>query len=215
MIHLLLQNIVWFFVKSLIMTYKVQWVGVENLARARAASPDNSMIVTAFHETVVPVMRAHAWTEPFALLSSRSKDGDYAAFVSKKMGFIAVRGSSKKRNKDKGGKEAMEEFLLNLRSGNGIGITIDGPKGPRHICKPGAVVLAQKSGAPILPTIGVSSSYWEFGSWDRFKLPKPFATITVIYGEPIFVPADSTPEEISRYCVQVSDVMKKILADFT
>ncbi len=214
MIHLLLQNIVWFFVKSLIMTYKVRWVGLENREKARAASPDRSVIITAFHGTVVPVLRAHAWTEPFAVLASRSKDGDYAAFVAKKMDFLPVRGSSKKRNKDKGGKVAIEQFLAYLKNGHSIGITIDGPKGPRHVCKPGAVVIAQKSGAPILPTAGLAASYWEFNSWDRFMLPKPFTTITVIYGEPIFVAADASPEEITAYCLQVSDVMKKLTADF-
>ena len=213
MIHLILQNIVWFFVKGLIMTYKIRWVGIENREKARAESPDRSMIITAFHETVVPIMRAHAWTEPYAVLASRSKDGDYAAFVSKKMDFIPVRGSSKKRNKDKGGKEATLQFLENLKSGNSVALTIDGPKGPRHVCKPGAAVIAQKSGAPILPTVGVAASYWEFNSWDRFKLPKPFTTITVIYGEPIFVPASATPEEISAICLQVSEVMKKLMAE--
>ncbi len=150
-------------------------------------------------------MSGHAWTSPYLALSSRSKDGDYAAYVSEKMGFVAVRGSSKKKGVDKGGKEVLQEYITKLGEGISGGLTVDGPKGPRQKCKIGAVLMSFESGAPILPVIGLANSYWEFNSWDRFKLPRPFAKIHMIYGAPIIISPESTPEDLERACDLVTN----------
>ena len=212
MLHKILQRVLWLFIRTLISTYKLEIQGKENYDKAVAMNPDKSLIFTLWHEDVVSGMVNHAWTKPFAVLSSKSKDGDYAAYISKKMGFTPVRGSSRKKNKDKGGSEAIQLFVTNLKAGNSIGLTVDGPKGPRQVCKIGAALVAQKTGAPILPMIGKSSSHWVFNSWDQFKLPKPFAKLTVVYAEPIMVPASATPEELEGYCQKVGDSMKRLAA---
>ena len=159
-----------------------------------------------WHEHVLGIMAAHAWSEPLLALASKSKDGDYAAFVAKKLGFTPVRGSSKKKGKDKGGKEAMQIYIEGLTRGLRGGLTVDGPKGPRRECKPGAVIIAKESGAPILPTASHFHSYWEFKkSWDKFKIPKPFSRIDIIYGEPICVHPSTTNEEVEKICIQIAE----------
>ncbi|MBA2403226.1 MAG: lysophospholipid acyltransferase family protein [Bdellovibrionales bacterium] len=196
--------------RSLIATYRIEVRGQEQREKAKKLNPKGSFVFAVWHEQVVSVLSAHAWTQPYLALSSRSKDGDYAAFVSEKMGFVAVRGSSRKRNVDKGGKEAIQEYVAKLNQGISGGLTVDGPKGPRQKCKVGAVLIAQQTGAPILPVVGIANRYWEFNSWDKFKIPKPFANIVMLYGEPVVVEADASPERIEQICNQVSEDLKNL-----
>lgn len=176
-------------------------------------SPHGSFVFALFHEQAIGSMAAHAFSYPYLTLASRSKDGDYAAFIAQKMGFIPVRGSSRKRKVDKGGKEAMFEYIARLKEGKSGAITIDGPKGPRHKCKPGIVVMAQQTGAPILPVVAMASTHWEFNSWDRFKIPKPFCRLRIYYGEPITVPADTSKEQVDEIGEQVSASLLKLIQE--
>lgn len=210
MIHLILQHILWFFIKLLFSTLKVEFKNKKDFVAARGHHPDRVFIFAVWHENVVSTLRAHAWSEPLLTLSSRSKDGDYANFVAQKLGFIGVRGSSKKGKRDKGGKEAVNKYISMFKEGYSGGITVDGPRGPRQVCKPGVAFIAQQTGAPIIPVCGKASSYWEFNSWDRFKIPKPFATITVSYGAPIIVPPEATTEEVEKICAVVTERLKKL-----
>lgn len=214
MMHKILQRIAWLFLRTLIATYRVEFRQVENKKKAQELTPNRSFIFACWHGQVLTSLCAHAFTEPFAVLASRSKDGDYAAFVSEKMGYVAVRGSSRKKNKDKGGKEAISQFVAKLKEGISVGITMDGPKGPRHVVKVGTPVIALQAGSPIVPTIGLASSFWEFNSWDKFQIAKPFSKLTIIYGEPIPVPQDATPEMVSEICIQVAEAMKRVEEDF-
>ncbi|MFY7992185.1 MAG: lysophospholipid acyltransferase family protein [Bacteriovoracaceae bacterium] len=210
MIHRFLQFLIWAIIRLLLSTYRITVQGIEFRERARTIHPQKSFIFAVWHEQVVSVMSGHAWTEPYLALSSRSKDGDYAAYVSKKMGFVAVRGSSKKKNIDKGGKEAIREYVEKLNLGISGGLTVDGPKGPRQVCKIGVVLMSQETGAPILPVVGIASSYWEFNSWDRFKIPKPFSKILMVYGEPILTPKNASAEDLEKVREQVTNSLKEL-----
>lgn len=200
MIHLLLQHLVWFIVRSLMLTWRYEKVGLENLEKARRAHPQGAFLQAFWHEHLLAYSTAQAWSGPFLGMVSRSKDGDYAAFLLKKMGFTAVRGSSRKRGKDKGGQAAMEHFVTELLKGASGGLTVDGPKGPRHVCKPGIVIIASETGALIVPGTAVGRTYWEFKSWDRFKIPRPFTTVRVIYGEPVAVRPNLSQSELADTC---------------
>lgn len=208
--HTLLQNVLWFIVRTLISTYKTEVRGTEHRQKAHALNSRGSYIFVMWHEQVIACMNGHRNTEPYLALASRSKDGDYAAFVAKKMGFTPVRGSSNKKRQDKGGKEAMALYVEKLKEGLCGGLTVDGPKGPRHKCKPGAVIMAKLTGAPILPVVAVANRYWEFNSWDKFKIPKPFAKIIMCYGEPIQVEADASEERIAQVCEEVNQSLIKL-----
>lgn len=210
MIHRVLQNIIWFVVWSIRLTQKFEFRGTEHRAKVKELNPKNAFVFAVWHEQVLSLLSAYAWTEPFMALASRSKDGDYAAFVCQKFGFHSVRGSSKKNNKDKGGKEAMWTYIQRMSAGQSGGITIDGPKGPRHTCKPGIVVIAKETQAPIIPVVAEADSFWEFKSWDRFKLPKPFATIRIACGAPIMVPADASPEQVTEYCQLIEQRLEEL-----
>lgn len=202
--HKFLQHVIWFFIKALISTYRMEIRGKEHREKARALNPKGSYIFVMWHEQVIAVMNGHAFTEPYLALASRSKDGDYAAFVAQKMGFTPVRGSSNKKRQDKGGKEAMAMYVDKLKEGLCGGLTVDGPKGPRHKCKPGAVVMSKLTGAPILPVVAVAKRHIEFNSWDKFKIPLPFTKIIMTYGEPIQVEREADDARVAEICEKVN-----------
>lgn len=206
MVTTILKTFIWFLIRSLIATYRFHFFQTENKDKAIKINPNGSYLMAIWHEHVLGIMAAHAWTEPLLALASRSKDGDYAAYVAKKLGFTPVRGSSKKKGKDKGGKEALQIYIEGLSKGLRGGLTVDGPKGPRRECKPGVAIIAKETRAPILPTASHFHSCWEFNkSWDKFKIPKPFSRIDIIYGEPITVPSSATNEEIDKICLRIAE----------
>ena len=97
-------------------------------------------------------------------MTSRSFDGEYIARFIQRFGYGAVRGSS-----TRGGVGAIVEMARLMRAGCTTAFTIDGPKGPRYVAKMGAVLLAKKSGHPIMPVTMALRSYWKIPSWDYFK----------------------------------------------
>src|SRR6185436_4781998 len=120
------------------------------------------------------------------VMTSRSFDGEYIARFIQRFGYGAVRGSSRR-----GAVGAVVEMARLMRSGCTTAFTIDGPKGPRHVAKMGAVLLAKKSGHPIMPVTMALDRYWTTPSWDKFQIPKPFTRARVYVAPPIYVPADA------------------------
>ena len=124
-------------------------------------------------------------------MTSRSFDGEYIARFLTRFGFGAIRGSS-----SRGGVRGLVEMIRLMREGVPMAFTVDGPRGPRYEAKSGPVMLAKKTGNPILPFVIECSSYWQIKSWDRLQIPRPFARAKVIYAEPIFVPEDGDDEGV-------------------
>lgn len=201
MLHLIAQYLVWYSVRLLMATWRFEYVGEENKETAKKHHPQGAFLQAFWHEYILSYTAAQAWTLPFMALISRSKDGDFAAIICRKMGFTPVRGSSRgRRGGDKGGRAAMDIYIDNMGKGFSGGMTVDGPKGPRHVCKPGVVLIAEQTGAMIVPGCGVAENYWQFNSWDKFKVPKPFSRIRVIFGEPIAVPKGASQTQIMETC---------------
>jgi lysophospholipid acyltransferase (LPLAT)-like uncharacterized protein len=119
-------------------------------------------------------------------MTSQSFDGEYIARFIQRLGYGAVRGSS-----TRGGVGAVVEMARLMRAGCTTGFTIDGPKGPARVAKMGSVLLAKKSGHPVLPVTMALKRYWTLPSWDRFQIPKPFTRAKVFVASPIYVPADA------------------------
>ena len=179
------------------LTYRFRYTGFENLELAKSKHPKGSFMFGIFHYQLFGGVLGHAWKAPYVVLASKSSDGNVAAKICEKLGHVPVRGSSRRNGVDKGGKEAIEAFITKMQQGNMGAITIDGPKGPPLICKPGINIIAHGSGVWIVPLIAVYSNYWEFKkSWDKFRFPKPFSTILVAYGQPI-----APPENLDADCI--------------
>ncbi len=129
----------------------------------------------------------------FLGLISQSKDGELLARMLKKWNYKVARGSS-----SKGGDVALGIIVDYLKHEGSVAITPDGPRGPRHEMKAGAVVAAKKSGLPlVLLGVGYKNKF-TLNNWDKFEIPKPFSKVKLIFSEPIYVNYDLTYEETSK-----------------
>lgn len=171
-------------------TVKFEVAGSENLAAASAGG--KLPIYTTWHNSVF--LSTYFWRgRGIVVMSSRSFDAEYTGRLIKRFGYGTVRGSS-----TRGHTGATVEMIRLMRAGCPAGFTIDGPKGPRHVAKMGAVLIAKKAGQPILPFVIVPASSWEIRkSWDQTQIPKPFTRARVIIAPPIYVAADVTDDALN------------------
>lgn len=154
--------------------------------RERLRAADKRFIYAFWHQRQVFFTVSHRG-DNVSILISRSTDGEMIAETIRLCcGVSSIRGSS-----TRGASDAVRGMLKALRSGLDLGITPDGPKGPRREIKDGVMYLARKLGVPILPVTSAQSNRLVFAkSWDRFHLPMPFGRAVVVYGEPIEVGPD-------------------------
>ncbi len=137
-----------------------------------------------------------------AALISPSRDGELIAMLVKHFGFDVVRGSS-----SSGGTRAMMQLVDVIAAGRDVVITPDGPRGPAYELGPGLIVLAQQSGAAVVPMNMEYSASWRVGSWDRFILPRPFATIRFIIGAPCKVDPTGNDKEFEDERLRLQNAM--------
>ena len=133
------------------------------------------------------------------MMISRSKDGQWAERVAHFLGFKSVRGSSRKGNVDKGGSDAWRQLVEMVRQGQSAGMLADGPQGPPRVAKIGSLLIGKMTGAPVIPEMWGCDRAWVFNSWDRYMIPKPFAKICILHGEPIYVPPDADEQTLEEY----------------
>ncbi len=138
-------------------------------------------IFALWHSRILPLLYSHR-DEGMVLLISRHRDGGYLATLAERWGYRFVRGSSQR-----GGEVGLLGVVRALRDGSVVAVTPDGPRGPAERVKPGVVAAAQHAGVPIVAATARPSRSWSLSSWDRFCIPKPFATIEVVYGVPLEV----------------------------
>jgi Uncharacterized protein conserved in bacteria len=137
------------------------------------------------------------------VLTSPSRDGEILARVVGGFRMGAVRGSSSRR-----GSQAMRELITLVEDGRDIAITPDGPRGPRYKLGPGAVSLAQLTGAKIVPMHAKFSRCVRMKTWDGFIIPLPFSTVSVTVGDPISVPRELTAEEFEAARLGLETLLK-------
>ena len=141
-----------------------------------------------------------------AIMVSQSKDGEIIAQILSRQGHRIVRGST-----SQGGVRAMAHIIRILKKEKCTGgITPDGPCGPRYKVQPGIITLGKKTGYPVIPISYSARKIKLFDSWDRFVLPGPFTSGTFIYGNPFFVPKDSTPQEEKELCMELEKELNRI-----
>ena len=124
------------------------------------------------------------------VLVSPSGDGDISEKLLEANGYSVIRGSS-----SKGGARALRKMLAVLDEGAVLFITPDGPRGPMHSMNPGLAFMARATGRKIVPVGLVADRAWHASSWDNFTIPKPFARVSVVYGEPVAVSRDAGEED--------------------
>jgi len=161
-----------------------------------------------WHRVIIPIVwwyRNHG----VVVMNTTAFDGQWTRKVIEWLGFGTAQGSS-----SRGGLRGLAVMARRLEAGVDCAFTIDGPRGPRYVAKPGPVMLARKTGCPILVFhIGVDRGITFEKTWDHFLLPKPFARTVILFAPPIYVPADANAEameakhaEMQRELERVRDV---------
>ena len=146
--------------------------------------------------------------EKVSALVSQSKDGEYLSAMMEHWGFTMIRGSS-----HIGGKEAMQLMVDEVNSGSSICITPDGPRGPRHEMKMGAVRLAQKTQTPLV-LVGIAMKKKKLlHSWDKFEVPMPYSKVEICYSEPIMVPEVLNGESLDEFKKQMQNRLNVLQAE--
>ena len=176
-------------IKLIGVTARFEVVGWEN--HDKAEQNGGLPIYCFWHDRIF--LTTYLWrNRRIVVMTSRSFDGEYIARFIQRFGYGAIRGSS-----TRGAVGAVVEMVKLMRAGCTTAFTIDGPKGPRYVAKMGAVLLAKKSGHPIMPVTMALQRYWTVPSWDLFQIPKPFTRGRVFVAPPIYVAADANENELN------------------
>lgn len=169
------------------------------------AATNQPVIFAVWHGRLLPLTFYHRDRNITAIIS-RSEDGEYIARVVEGWGYRTVRGST-----SRGGTSALRSLVKAARAGESLAITPDGPRGPRQRLQPGVITAAQLTGLPIIPLACGASRAWWPGGWDRFCVPKPFAHVRVLYGEPRWVARDASDAELRRHAGELETEMNAMI----
>jgi lysophospholipid acyltransferase (LPLAT)-like uncharacterized protein len=190
-----------FIIRLISATYRYQVKGLDGVL-SRLGKGER-ILLCHWHQQFFPaIARYGGWFGRFrpGLMISRSEDGQIIANVANRVGWYTARGSS-----TRGGGEAMAEMIEHVRQNGLGGHILDGPTGPIGVVKPGAIRIAQQSGALLVPMILRAEKRWQAKSWDRFVIPKPFSSVIISFEAPLLPPpmdADAKNFEETRKALE-------------
>jgi lysophospholipid acyltransferase (LPLAT)-like uncharacterized protein len=162
--------------------------GLEHLEAIRSSG--RQPIMAFWHGRILPAT-VYFRRRGIVVITSENFDGEWIARIFERFGYQTSRGST-----SRGGKRAMLQLVRDMARGKAAGFTVDGPRGPARVAQPGAVWLARASGNPVLPFHLEASRHWTLRSWDRTQIPKPFATVALVIGEPLELPREATDADV-------------------
>lgn len=171
------------------------------------ALPPPGTIAPFWHRCVFPATFFFR-RRGISVMTSRSFDGEYIARIIEAFGFKAVRGSS-----SRGGVRALLGMHTIIEGGGVAAFTIDGPRGPQYVAKPGPVLLARNTGAPIRCFYVAPKDAWVLDSWDRFLIPKPFTAVHIRWTEPIYVPGETSTGDLQNYHDEMQRALERVRRD--
>ena len=141
-----------------------------------------------------------------SIVISASVDGEIPASIAGAWGAKVIRGSANQT-----GALVMRDMHDALKRGSSIITTPDGPKGPIFEFKAGNILIARISGAPLIPLACAADRSWRLTSWDRMMVPKPFARVVIVIGEPHAVPRDTAVDGLERHRVEMEDTLMSLM----
>jgi len=162
------------------------------------------VIYVFWHRCVLPATY-HFRGKQIAVMTSSSFDGEYIARIIEKFGYRAVRGSS-----TRGGVRALLGMHAEIEQGRRVAFTIDGPRGPMYVAKPGPVLLARNVQAPVMAFHIAVERAWVLNSWDRFMIPKPFSRAVLRVSRLIEVPAAADSGALNRFHAEMQAALDRV-----
>lgn len=170
------ERLVSFVVGLLAPTWRLEFSRTDQLPWG--ASPTRPIIFSMWHGELLPILWAHRAKGIVGMVSEHG-DGELLARIISRWGYRLVRGST-----TRGAGRVLLAFVRELRAGHVGMLTPDGPRGPAGVPQAGVLLASVQSGAPIITVRCEVSRAWRLRSWDRFMIPKPFARLRIVYGEP-------------------------------
>jgi lysophospholipid acyltransferase (LPLAT)-like uncharacterized protein len=181
--------------------YSISW---EEPPSPPDATYEKPVIYSFWHRAVFAA--AWLWRKAgVAVMVSRSFDGEYIARTIEKLGFVAVRGSS-----SRGGAPALLGLKNQLEQGLPVAFTIDGPRGPKHVAKPGPVLLSRASALPMAAFYVALSDAWILNTWDALMIPKPFSKALVRFSIKMRVPAEADDAQMAEFHRQLQSALERV-----
>jgi lysophospholipid acyltransferase (LPLAT)-like uncharacterized protein len=189
-------------VRTLGSTLSVDFIGEAYLAAARHQG--QHVIYAFWHEGLVVATYAFR-DQGIRVLVSQHRDGEYIARAIERMGYSTVRGST-----TRGGTKALFRMVSGGTQGVDLGITVDGPRGPRLKVQAGALYIARRSGLPIVPFAVACSHKKTLSSWDRFMIPWPFSRAVVAIGPCLSIAPDCSREEMENHRLTLENRLQEV-----
>jgi lysophospholipid acyltransferase (LPLAT)-like uncharacterized protein len=180
----ILPPLIYGLIRLLLSTVKIDMVNY--------SEPKSGGIISGWHGRIILATKAFRGRGYWTMIS-QSRDGELQYGIFRRLGFNSIRGST-----GRGGIKALMEAVRELKKGAVLCFTPDGPRGPSGVVQGGLMVMAKKSGQPIIPIGMATNRRWLIKSWDRYMVPKPFSRGVMVFGDPIYVPAEATDEEVER-----------------
>lgn len=162
-------------------------------------------LLAFWHGRILMMPRCWRPQKPIHMLTSQHRDGRLIADTVAHFGIQTVAGST-----TRGGGSALREMVRKVKAGEWIGITPDGPRGPRMRASVGVVAMARLAGAPVLPVTYSAAWSIALGSWDRFLLPLPFTRGVIIWGRPVEVSAETSDAGMEALREEVEERLNAI-----
>jgi lysophospholipid acyltransferase (LPLAT)-like uncharacterized protein len=184
-------------------TLRFEVVGVHNAVQIREGG--ERAIGAFWHRCIFPAI--WIWrNRGIVVMNTVNFDGQWTRRVIERLGFGTAQGSS-----SRGGIEGLTAMAKRLAEGNHVAFTIDGPRGPRYVAKPGPVILARRTGAPISTFhIGLKRALTFKKSWDLFQLPFPFSRAVMFVAPPTRVPTDADSETMKQKQAEMQASLERV-----
>jgi len=162
------------------------------------------MILAFWHSCIFPAI--YVWRNlEIRVMSSDSFDGEWTGRIIRKFGFVKVRGSS-----SRGAVRALLGMRKEIGQNSTVAFTIDGPRGPRYVAKPGPVLLARATGAPMVGFHIALENAWTLNTWDKVMIPKPFSRALLRMSRQIVVPAHADDAERERFHSELQTALDRV-----
>jgi len=160
--------------------------------------------VALWHEDELALIARFGHLSP-TILVSRSRDGEHFTRAIQSLGYRIRRGSS-----TRGAVGGLIALIRAVREGEMVVLAVDGPQGPRGVCKPGIIRIVQKTGVPLFPVgVAVSHRYVFKKTWNQTYLPLPFSRQVLWVDRPIRFPESDNPDAMEQYCQQVGEALRR------
>jgi hypothetical protein len=184
-------------------TLRLEILGVQNAVQIRNSG--EQAIGAFWHRSIFPAI--WIWrNRGIVVMNTVNFDGQWTRRVIERLGFGTAQGSS-----SRGAIEGLTVMAQRLEEGKHVAFTIDGPRGPRYVAKPGPVILARRTGKPIsVFHVGLKRAHTFKKSWDLFQIPYPFSPAVMFVAPPIYVPVDADSEVIHAKQREMQSALERV-----